>query len=1084
MNEPHRQGILVGREKVLHTLRLAVDDAVHGRGGLTLLAGEPGVGKTRLAEEISDYARSRDAAVAWGCCWEGKGTPGFWPWLQVLRSLARAGDGGSDLATTGMSHLVPEMATSMRQALGPLAEIGQERFRLFDAIGGMLRAVCQSQPVVVVLDDLHWSDAPSLRLLRFLTQDLRTSPILFLGAYRDVEVDSDCPLAGLLGEWTWCQHIPLRGLTQHDVIRLVAEVSGIQLNDQAAEAIRLATDGNPFFIREIASFLPSDDCLSGYQEGDLLPAGLTIPGGVTAVVNRRVDRLSCASVRLLEAAAVLGQEFELDTLSAILDQPDETSLTQATEAIHARLLTSVPGAPTRLRFVHALVRQTLHSGLYPTRHVELHARAAEAIERRYRDDLTPRLAEVAHHLWEAGTEPVKAAEYAVEAGRSAMHAFAYEEAVQQFTRAVEFLEGSARGAAVHRCDVLLLLAEARLAAGNASAARKTLKDAALLAQRADAPDRLARAALAVGTVYTFGLLDNLELGLLQAAAKALPESQTKLRARVLARLAKALVLTPDLECRTRFSEQAVALARESGDREVLGWVLLDRHFAIWGFAPVPERLDIATKIVQLAEQVNDRNLLVHGRVLRMTNLLELGDVAGYSSEVQTFDHLIREHRMTELRWQVPLLRATEAHIAGRLTEAERLAEEGLSLGWRVNRPDIVMWYLVASIPKFWQGRSQEIEHHVRRLIDAFPEVRALRTFLALIMVETGRAAEAAIELERQAADQFTRVPRDFTWLVNLAALAAICHCVSDRPRAELLYDLLLPHAPCLLRASQIGVGCCGPVAYFLGLLAVTLGRANDAVRHLEAAIAMSERIGAPVFAAQARSKLAGCLEARGRQEDRQHVAELRRQTDATMHALGIRQMFEPVTASREPRPTSAALHREGDYWTIQHSTDPVRIRDRVGMHYLARLLTAPGREHHVLDLAAGAAPDQHRPSTDLGPVLDEKAKAAYRRRMTELTGELHDAEAFGDDGRTETVRREIEALTDQLTAAVGLGGRDRRPGSDAERARTAVTKAIRSAITHIAEHDPVLGGHLNQAIKTGTYCAYTPDPTAPLHWTF
>lgn len=1090
MNAPHRQDVLVGREKVLRTLRLAVDGAVRGRGGLTLLAGEPGVGKTRLAEETSDYARSRHAAVVWGSCWEGKGTPGFWPWLQVLRSLARVGDDGSVLrelgtpTTTGLGHLVPETTTSMRQALGPLAEIGQERFRLFDAIGGMLRAVCQSQPVVVVLDDLHWSDAPSLRLLRFLAQDLRTSPILFLGAYRDVEVVADGPLAGLLGELTWCQHVPLRGLTQQDVTHLVAEVSGIQLSEQAAETIRVATDGNPFFIREIASFLPSADCLNTYREGDLLPAGFTVPGGVTAVVNRRVDRLSCPCVRLLEAAAVLGQEFDLDVLSAVLDQPDETSSVQVTEAIRARLLTSVPGAPARLRFVHALVRQTLHSGLHPTRHIELHARAAEAIEQRHRDDLAPHLAEVAHHLWEAGTEPVKATRYAVEAGRSAMHAFAYEEAVQQFTRAVEFLEGNAQGSAVHRCDVLLLLADAQLAAGNATAARKTLKDAALLAQRADAPDRLAHAALAVGTVYTFGLLDSLELGLLQSALKALPESRTKLRARVLARLAKALVLTPDLESRTRFSEQAVALARESGEREVLGWVLLDRHFAIWGFAPVPERLDIATKIVQLAEQVNDRNLLVHGRVLHMTNLLELGDVAGYSSEVQTFEQLIREHRMTELRWQVPLLRATEAHIAGRMTEAERLAEEGLALGQRVNRPDIIMWYVVASIPKFWQGRSQELEPPVRQLIDAFPDVPALRTFLALIMVETGRAEEAAIELERQAADQFARLPRDFTWMVNLAGLAAICHCVGDRPRAKLLYDLLLPHASCLLRASQIGVGCSGPVTYFLGILAVTQDRTNEAVHHLEAAIATSERIGAPVFAAQARNKLARCLEARGGHEDRRHATDLRRQADTAMHALGIRQIFEPVTTPAEPRPKSATLYREGDYWTIQHSTDPVRIRDRIGMHYLARLLTAPGREHHVLDLAAGSTPDQPRPSTTLGPVLDEKAKTAYRRRLTELTEDLHEAENFGDQGRTETTRREIEALTDQLAAAVGLGGRDRHPGSAAERARTAVTKAIRSAITHITEHDPVLGGHLNQAIKTGIYCAYTPDPTAPLHWTF
>lgn len=222
MGEADRQHVLVGRGTVLHSLRLAVDDAAIGRGGLTLLAGEPGVGKTRLAEEVCDYARSRGAAVAWGSCSEGESTPGFWPWLQVLRTLTHAGVDSSVFSELGaaaseISQLIPGTTASMRLVPGPLVEAGQERFRLFDAIGGVLRTVSRSRPVVAVLNDLHWSDAPSLRLLRFLAQDLRMFPILVLGAYRDGEVDTDCPLAGLLGELTWCQHIQLRGLAQHNV---------------------------------------------------------------------------------------------------------------------------------------------------------------------------------------------------------------------------------------------------------------------------------------------------------------------------------------------------------------------------------------------------------------------------------------------------------------------------------------------------------------------------------------------------------------------------------------------------------------------------------------------------------------------------------------------------------------------------------------------------------------------------------------------------------------------------------------------------------------------------------------------------
>lgn len=350
MDEAGSRHVLVGREQVLHTLRTAVDDTVSGRGGLTLLAGEPGVGKTRVAEEICDYSRSRGAAVAWGSCWEGEGAPGFWPWLQVLRALTDT-EGNSLLdelgATTEINQLVPDTLALVRQGSGPFTEIGQERFRLFDAVGGLLREMCRSRPVVAVLDDLHWSDAPSLRLLRFLAQDLRSSPILILGAYRDVEVSADHPLAELLGGLTWCRHVPLSGLPQHDVARLVSEVSGIKLTEQAAETLRAATNGNPFFIREIASFLTGRECLFEARASEKSPANVRVPGDVAAVINRRVDRLPPPCVRLLEAAAVLGQEFDLDVLSAILDQPDETSLTQATEAVSSGLLAS---APNRFRF--------------------------------------------------------------------------------------------------------------------------------------------------------------------------------------------------------------------------------------------------------------------------------------------------------------------------------------------------------------------------------------------------------------------------------------------------------------------------------------------------------------------------------------------------------------------------------------------------------------------------------------------------------------------------------------------------------------------------------------------------------------
>ncbi|MDQ7806445.1 tetratricopeptide repeat protein [Amycolatopsis sp. A133] len=560
----------------------------------------------------------------------------------------------------------------------------------------------------------------------------------------------------MLGELTWCRHLPLRGLPRHDVARLVAETSGVELSDHAAETLRAATDGNPFFIREIATLLPGEKCLTS-------PTWRRRTSPCRAEWPRWFGGASTACPHPASACwkppPCWARNSTWTCSASSLASPSE----QAAEAVRTRLLTTVSGTPARLQFVHALVRQILCSRLAPTRRAELHARAAEAIVLRHQHDLTPRLAELAHHLWEAGTDPVQTVHYTVEAGHTAMHTLAYEEAAGHFSRAVMILESSAPGSAVRRCDVLLLLADAELAAGNATAARDTIKAAALLAQRAGAP-RPARARR-TDRGHCRHLQHPRRPGSRPAASRAegTARKQNKAAGPSARTTAKALVLTSDLERRTRLADEAVAIAQRTGDPEVLGWVLLDRHVAIWGFAPTPERLGIATKIIHLAEEIHDSTLLACGHILRMANLLELGEVVDCSAEIDVFDQVIREHRMTELRWLVPLLRATAANIAGRLAEAERLAEKGRAMGRRIIHPGLDIWYQASRFfEKFWQGRGEEVASLVRRLIDETPHVPALRTGLATILVQTGRMDEAAVELERQAADRFSQVPRDFT----------------------------------------------------------------------------------------------------------------------------------------------------------------------------------------------------------------------------------------------------------------------------------------------------------------------------------
>jgi non-specific serine/threonine protein kinase len=275
--------------------------------------------------------------------------------------------------------------------------------------------------------------------------------------------------------------------------------------------------------------------------------------------------------------------------------------------------------------------------------------------------------------------------------------------------------------------------------------------------------------------------------------------------------------------------------------------------------------------------------------------------------------------------------------------------------------------------------------------------------------------------------------------------------------------------------TRLAVGCLGAVSHYLGILAATLGRWDVAAGHLADAVATNTRAGAVPFVALSRFEHARALHARDAPGDRALASEQLAEATAAAGALGLGLPGEP------PAPPGAVFRREGDYWTIAYHGPAARLRHTVGLGHLARLLGNPGRELHALDLAAGAAARGERDG-DAGAVLDEQAKAAYRRRLDELTGELEEAEAWADPERAARARAEVDALTRQLAGAVGLGGRDRRLPSAAERARVNVTKAIRTAIRRIAEHDPALAEHLTRTVRTGTFCVYAADPATPPRW--
>jgi len=1147
----------VGRCGDLAELREAFKQAIAGRGSLVLVAGEPGIGKTRLAEQLALDAAPQGAALLWGSAWEGGGAPPFWPWIQILRQLLRQGSGEHvgallDEGDPGMAdvvRLLPELAgripdpdpdpgpeagkgDRLRAASGvwgppaeqPLTALPPEqaRFRLFDAVARLLTRASETRPQLLVLDDLHWADVPSLLLLRFVAQELYGVRLLLLGAYRDVEAGPGSPIEQLVGALGGaCNRMVLRGLDPDEVAQLITLTTGQAPAPSLAASIRERTGGNPLFVREVVRLRAA-----GVR-------GRAVPESVRSVLGRRLDLLSPACAELLAVASVFGREPRLDLLQSLAGMAAGETLELLAEAVAARLVEEVPGVPPRWRFTHALVREVLYERLTTGRRLELHRRAGEAIEARFGSDLERHLVELADHFLRDGPESAaKAVDYATRAGHNALKLLALEEAAGHFQRALDTLDlhpepGAAAAELTRRCELELARAEARMAIGEVSSARAGHERAATLARRLGSAEHLARAAFGLGGEEITFTVDELQIRLLEEAlgmlgaqdavaladlddpqepggealtGRDIPASPRHdgLRARLLARLARALEYTPEVQRRVKLCDEALGIARRIGDAAALAAVLVDSHRATLAVSPPEEQLAIAAQIVQLAEAAGDRFLALQGRLLRALDLLDLGEIAAMRAEVDAYERGASQPSQPHLVWPGRQLRMTLAIIDGQFDEAKRFNDEALAIGQRASDPLVLTTHLGLDglLHAVMGNFSDELERRIRAAVPVWP-VFLLRIAHTLILADTGRLSEAAEEFERLAACDFAALPHDVNYVISLATASLVAYGLGDAARAAILYERLAPYDGQVVRGSRLAGGCFWAVAHHLGLLAATMGRHDDAVAHFEAALALEARMGALPYLATTRYYHAEALAARGRPGDDQAAARERDAALALLRQLGIRPLFTAVTVADPTAPTTpqlpapasgvaALLRREGEYWTIGWHGSAFRLRDTVGLAYLARLLATPGQELHALDLAAD--PGAHGASaaveeSGLGPLLDPPAKAAYRRRLQDLDEALAEAETLGDNQRAALARAEREQLVEQLAAALGLGGRDRPTGASAERARVSVTKALRGAIRRIAEHDPALGEHLHRSVRTGVFCSYDPDPATPVSWT-
>ncbi len=901
----------VGRVREMAALNAEFEEALAGHGRVVLLLGEPGIGKTRTADELAAIAQQRGARVLVGRCHEGEGAPAFWPWIQVTRAYVRHRDAATVRAAMGagasaIAQIVAEVGERLPDLPHPPAlDPEQARFRLFDSYTTFMRGAAAREPLVVLIDDLHWADPPSLRLLQFLAQEIGDARLLVIATCREAEPDASATLSeslAQLGRLDHCRRISLSGLSAPEVTRFISDTAGITLTDTLAAAVYGETEGNPFFVTEIVRLLAAE----GAALHGAASTPLAIPQTVREAIARRMQRLSDACQQALHLAAVIGREFDVRTVQRARGDRRHAKdlLPLLDEAAKARIVEPVPQAVGRYRFAHALVCETVRAALPAADRARLHLQVGEAIEAMQRADRAPHVTTLAYHFLQAAPlgAQAKALRYAVQAGERAALQLAYEAAVGHFEAALQML-ASGPGDERRRCEILVALGDNQWKSGAVVRARESFREAATIARHLRLHVWFARAALGYGDAlrgFEIGVRDAALIEMLDEALEQLGEAESELRARVQARLAIALYNMPgSMPRRDALSRAAVAMARRLGNRAAQITALYSRHWAIWGPDRLDERLQAATQMLRLASAARDKEMQFHAHRFRFMDLLEAGAMPDASEAQAACTRLADELRQPYYVWYVRSFEALRAFLDGRFDDSERLSQETLAVGQRAHNENVTRIFAMQMFGlRREQGRMAELEDVARAFIAQYPTLPAWRAALAVICTELDKESEARGVFDALAADDFAALPRDTFWLAAIAGLADVCASLGDMARAAVLYRLLEPYAERNVMMTP-GTACSGAAARPLGRLAATLQRWHDAVRHFEAALQLNTSLGARHFVAHTQTQYADALLQRGHPGDARRAVNLLDAARETYEALRMTRHRDVAAALRQ-----------------------------------------------------------------------------------------------------------------------------------------------------------------------------------------
>ncbi|MFC9255073.1 ATP-binding protein, partial [Amycolatopsis thailandensis] len=1034
---------LIGRDHPAGVLRAEIARAAESHGGLVLVTGEAGIGKTTLVTGAAEEAKRLGALVLNGSCWDSSSAPGYWPWTQVVRGLRRAVGKGRWAAMADS-----ELDVLLGETRGDGAADG---FRLYDAVTSVLVTASQDQPVVVVLDDLHWADAASLRLLEFAARHTWFERLLLIGTYRDVEVETtDHPLRSLmLPLLAKATSVTLTGLEPEEVGTLMARTAGAEPDSALVAEVHRRTGGNPFFVEQTARLWHS----GGSAE--------TIAPGVADALQRRLSLLPPPVLELLTTASVLGREFHRRLLAGVASAPVPQVDRLLDQAVAARL--AVVHGQGRFAFAHDLVRETLYASLSEADRRKQHAAVIATVREAPAspDRLFP--ADMARHALLAGREldPGEAVDLLLAAAIDATGRMALEESATHYRRAMEVVVDRRRRA------VIALELSAHLTRNQSSEeGQEVLDGAKALIRELDDDDLLARLALTLIRADHKGLRAEETTALLTEAHQRLcggkPGDDVSVDQ-----------MTQEVTARIMMT------ARDDHDDSALLFGLWARHDAIWGPGTAVERQRLTEELIAVGRRTGNSELEHFASSFRWVALLEQGDPR-YLEQYRDFLAMASANLVPSSYLASMIDQNIIATLQGRFAEAEAFLEQLAHCEDDHDHP--------------YFGNLHQLQRWARWCLQGrFEDLVGLHREIARSGYGYSRLLEAITAAQREDVAEAVRLtdlaaearpfPRELEplWLRCQAQAAALS---GDPDRCEAARATLAPHSGEWV-VSLYGCEVSGPVDLWLGRLDLAQHRWNEAAGKLRDAALSADRMQSTPWAVEAKSWLAKALLGRNLEEDPAEAAALLSEVDREAGAIGMNHVVARVEDTRKsvrtPPVPAAEFRRDDAVWTLHFDGVTAHLPDSKGLRDLHFLLGRPGSDVTAVRLLDPEGGEVVVAAKSLGgdAVLDDEAKARYRARLDELDELIDTATALGQDTRAAALDRERDALLAELRSAAGLGGRTRRLGDEAERARKTVTARIRDTLRKLDEQHPALATHLRASVTTGSSCRYAPDDKVP-----